>query len=188
MFFSRAVVALSFAFGAIAIPASIPLAADGEMEVVKRATEGIHLVNCVGPERYSIIIYCPNDGDCNHLASTDNQCFSNAGGLTTWETSGGCAFTSGTVFSYTIQANAQSRPNYSQVGTGRNPYHDYKIYKDDQHVMYTEGSGNVCRSIYYALPMQLESTPVQWTPVLAEELHPPQRHGPLRTGASMTRR
>ncbi|KAK3682955.1 hypothetical protein B0T22DRAFT_445112 [Podospora appendiculata] len=153
MFFSRAVVALSLAFGAIAVPASVPTAADGEMEVVKRATEGIHLVNCVGPEAYSIIIYCPNDGDCNHIASTNNQCFVDASGLVTWEGSGACAFTSGTVFSYSIQANAQSQPNYSQVGMGKNPFHTYRIYKDDKHRMYTEGSGNVCSSIYYALPV-----------------------------------
>lgn len=35
--------------------------------------------------------------------------------------------------------------------SGYNAYHNYNIFKDDKHAMYTAGNGAVCRSIYYCL-------------------------------------
>jgi hypothetical protein len=35
--------------------------------------------------------------------------------------------------------------------TGHNSFHNYNIFKDDKHVMFTAGNGAVCRSIYYCL-------------------------------------
>ncbi|KAJ8121449.1 hypothetical protein O1611_g10097 [Lasiodiplodia mahajangana] len=148
---SLAMLSALFASSVFANPTPAGIELGEKIPNVKRATEGLHLVNCSGPQQYSIVIYCPNDADCNHLATTNNQCFVEASGFEHWEQSGGCAFTSGTTFSWTIQSDAQNKPNYTKVGTARNPYHNYNVFKDDQHVMYTEGSGNVCRSIYYAL-------------------------------------
>ncbi len=39
--------------------------------------------------------------------------------------------------------------------TGFNQFHNYKIFKDNQPVMYTDGNGAVCRSIYYILDVSI---------------------------------
>ncbi|KKY32098.1 hypothetical protein UCDDA912_g07959 [Diaporthe ampelina] len=131
-----------------------PVNATEASNLATRATEAIHLVNCEGNGyAYSIEIYCGDDSNCNYQPSSDNQCFLTSGGLVTWEgrSNQGCGFTSGTTFYYTLPANAQSYANYAKVGSGYNAYHNYNIFKDDKHAMYTAGNGAVCRSIYYCL-------------------------------------
>ncbi|KAI9150340.1 hypothetical protein HJFPF1_10102 [Paramyrothecium foliicola] len=106
----------------------------------KRATEGVHLVNCDGNGlKYSIIVYCPDDSNCNHQPSSDNQCFMTTSSLYTWEgrTNAGCAFTSGVTFRFTLPANAKTRPLYSAVGSGSNGFRSFTIYNDAQPIMYT---------------------------------------------------
>ncbi|KAH8894530.1 hypothetical protein GQ53DRAFT_612647, partial [Thozetella sp. PMI_491] len=122
------------------------------IQLSKRATEGIHLVNCQGGGlSYSLEIYCADDGNCNHLASSSDECFLSTSGLFTWEgrTNQGCGFPSGVPFFYTLPSDAASRSDFSKVGTGSNKYHSYNVFKDNKHVMYTDGNGAVCRSIYY---------------------------------------
>jgi len=34
---------------------------------------------------------------------------------------------------------------------GSNSFHTFNIFKDDQHVMFVDGNGLACRSIYYCL-------------------------------------
>ena len=41
--------------------------------------------------------------------------------------------------------------------SGDNGFHGFNIFKDDKHVMYTDGNGNQCRSIYYSLPVSVPS-------------------------------
>lgn len=38
--------------------------------------------------------------------------------------------------------------------TGYNNFHNYNVFKDDEHAMYTAGNGAVCRSIYYSLQVR----------------------------------
>lgn len=39
--------------------------------------------------------------------------------------------------------------------TGFNQYHNYNVFKDNEHAMYTAGNGAVCKSIYYILIVSL---------------------------------
>jgi len=133
------------------IAAPSPDTNDGMPRIVRRG-EGVHLVNCV---TYSAVVYCANDGNCNFFPSSGNQCIPDNGGITRWE--GGsnrrCTFPgTGTEFKWSIDSNAQNSKTYSRVGTGNNGFHDFAIYKDDQHVMYKDGNGNSCKSIYYCIP------------------------------------
>ncbi|KAG6365956.1 hypothetical protein INS49_000132 [Diaporthe citri] len=131
-----------------------PVNATESVKLATRATEGIHLVNCEGNGlAYSIEIYCADDSNCNFQPSSDNQCFLSTKGLFTWEgrVNQGCAFTSGVTYYYILPANAHSYPNFSKVGTGFNALHNYNVFKDNEHVMYTTGNGAVCKSIYYSL-------------------------------------
>ncbi|KAL1874525.1 hypothetical protein Daus18300_003544 [Diaporthe australafricana] len=149
--FPLSVVPLDELPSAETIPA--PVNVTEPIKLMARATEGIHLVNCAGNGyAYSIEIYCSDDSNCNYMPASNNQCFLSASGLFTWEgrTNQGCGF-SGTPYYYTLPANAHSYPNYSKVGTGYNNFHNYNVFKDDEHAMYTAGNGAVCRSIYYSL-------------------------------------
>lgn len=62
--------------------------------------------------------YCPDDSNCNHQPSSDNQCFLSTNGFFTWEgrANQGCAFTSGVTYYYTLPANAHSYPAFTKVG------------------------------------------------------------------------
>ncbi|KAJ0117967.1 hypothetical protein J7T55_014418 [Diaporthe amygdali] len=150
--FPLSVVPLNELPAADTIPA--PVNVSEPIKLLTRATEGIHLVNCEGNGyAYSIEIYCSDDSNCNYQPSSNNQCFLSSSGLFTWEgrSNQGCGFTSGTTFYYTLPYNAQSYADFTKVGTGYNAYHNYNIFKDNKHVMYTAGNGAVCRSIYYCL-------------------------------------
>jgi hypothetical protein len=126
---------------------------DSAPQLSKRATEGVHLVNCAGNGLlYSIIVYCPDDNNCKHQPSSDNQCFLTTSSLVKWEgKTAGCAFTSGVTFSYTLPADAKSKPKFSAVGSASNGFRGFTVYNDDEPVLYTAGNGAVCRSVYYAL-------------------------------------
>ncbi|KAK0125690.1 hypothetical protein ONS95_000308 [Cadophora gregata] len=140
---------ISALFGsALATPVASP---DGTVKLAKRS-EGVHLVNC--GNNYSVVLYCANDSNCNFNPSAGNQCLPTNGGVDTWEGSNQkCTFPgTGTTFTWNIQSNAQSQANFVQVGTGSNGFHGFNIFKDDKHVMYTDGNGNQCKSIYYCLP------------------------------------
>lgn len=39
--------------------------------------------------------------------------------------------------------------------TGFNQYHNYNVFKDNEHAMFTAGNGAVCKSIYYILIVSL---------------------------------
>ncbi|KUJ17986.1 uncharacterized protein LY89DRAFT_732688 [Mollisia scopiformis] len=128
-----------------------PISSELTTNLAKRATEGIHLVNC-GNNVYSVVVYCPNDGDCNHDPGAGNGCDHPNGGTFTWEGSQqNCKFDTGTTLTWNIESNAQSQPNFAQVGTGSNGFHNFNIFKDDKHTMFTDGNKNQCNSIYYAL-------------------------------------
>jgi len=135
------------------IAASTMLLACAFAGPLAKRSEGIHLVNCVNGATnvYSEVVYCVNDGSCNFNPSSANQCIT-PGGIDHWE--GGpqaCTFSTGTTFDWVIAVNAQSEPNFSQVGNGTNGFHNFNIMKDDKHTMFVDGNGNSCESIYYCL-------------------------------------
>ncbi|KAH7342490.1 hypothetical protein BKA65DRAFT_595607 [Rhexocercosporidium sp. MPI-PUGE-AT-0058] len=138
----------AFIGSAISTPVASP---DGSVKLSKRA-EGIHLVNC--GSRYSVVLYCANDGNCNFNPGQGDQCLPTNGGVQHWE--GGsqkCTFPgTGTTFTWNIRSDAQNQKDYTQVGTGSNGFHGFNIFKDDKHVMYSDGNGNRCSSIYYSIP------------------------------------
>ncbi|KAK3997836.1 hypothetical protein QBC44DRAFT_46097 [Cladorrhinum sp. PSN332] len=156
----------SLLVGALATPIANPVATDpgavvvgsGRLidergEIVKRV-EGVHLLNCGDSKnlnRYSVVVYCPNDSNCHYAPSQSNSCRFNSGVI--WE--GGhysCQFSTGVRFTWWIEKDAQSKPNWSHVGNGNNGYKSFAIRKDDKHAFYTDAQGYVCRTIYYSLP------------------------------------
>ncbi|KAI0403406.1 hypothetical protein F4802DRAFT_296859 [Xylaria palmicola] len=152
MFFSKIAATAAFLATALASPLSPSgVAGEEEHQVVKRAN-GIHLANC---ETYSAVVFCENDSNCNFNPGPGNSCIPrdrlNGNGLEIWEGSSSCRFDTGVTFSWSIQSNAPSQPNFAVVGSGSNSFQGFTIRKDDQHVMYVDGNGHACRSIYYAL-------------------------------------
>ncbi|KAI0538284.1 hypothetical protein GGR58DRAFT_526556 [Xylaria digitata] len=149
MFFSKLAIAASFLATALAGPLAAP---SGEGAQLAKRSNGIHLLNCV---TYSAVVYCDDDSNCNFNPGPGNECVPkdhlNGIGIEIWEQSGSCRFDTGTTFSWTIQSNAQQQPNFATVGSGTNGFQGFTIRKDDQHVMFTDGNGHACRSIYYAL-------------------------------------
>ncbi|KAK3938730.1 hypothetical protein QBC46DRAFT_317176 [Diplogelasinospora grovesii] len=147
---------LSTAFVAVAslLLGANALPAENDASVERRAVtaEGVHMVNCIGNSDTSELVYCSNDGSCTGpVPSSSNICVMGVNFLFTWEGSPqGCTFPSGTKFNWSINADAQDQPNYSLVGTGSNPYHNFNCYKDDQHTLFTS-NGQTCKSIYYCL-------------------------------------
>ncbi|KAF2138229.1 uncharacterized protein K452DRAFT_311597 [Aplosporella prunicola CBS 121167] len=125
----------------------------GTVRLAKRA-EGIHLVNCYGSGTfsYSTVVYCSNDSNCNRYPNGNDRCNPNNNNIVTWEgRSQSCTFGTNVAFSWNINANAQQQANYARVGSGSNNFRSFSVFKDDQHVMYSDLDGRQCRSIYYAL-------------------------------------
>ncbi|KAI1640729.1 hypothetical protein F4809DRAFT_350434 [Biscogniauxia mediterranea] len=118
------------------------------------AAEGVHLVNCDGPAgQGSVVVYCADDSNCNNVPTGPNECeFRSESTYHLWEgSSQSCEFgQTGVSFSWNIESNAQSQATYSQVGTGSNGFHNFNIFKDDQHTMWSQNGQN-CKSVYYAL-------------------------------------
>ncbi|KAI0096060.1 hypothetical protein GGR51DRAFT_544369 [Nemania sp. FL0031] len=150
MFFSKLATAATLLATALAGPVATG-SSDETVQLSKRA-DSLHLLNCV---TYSAVVFCTDDSNCNFNPGPGNECIPNdhlnGNGLETWETNGSCTFSTGVTFTWSIQSNAQSQPNFSVVGSGSNGAQGFTIRKDDQHVMYTDGNGHQCRSIYYAL-------------------------------------
>ena len=93
--------------------------------------------------------YCAQDSNCNFYPANNNLC--NFGVIITWEQSWQCTFPTGVTFSWGIRSDAQSLPDFSEVGTGFNGQ-GWRIFKDNKHRMFYDGSGRSCNSIYYSLP------------------------------------
>ncbi|KAK4099288.1 hypothetical protein N658DRAFT_453303, partial [Parathielavia hyrcaniae] len=115
--------------------------------------EGVHLLNCSpGPDRdpggskvpppktwVSLVVYCANDSDCSNPSykpSPDNVCVKYSttynGQSNIWKGgSQSCTFPSGVSFSWNIRSDAQSQPNYANVGSGSNNYRSFAGFKDD---------------------------------------------------------
>ncbi|KAK4235384.1 hypothetical protein C8A03DRAFT_17875 [Achaetomium macrosporum] len=126
--------------------------------------EGIHLLNCrpfggagVSQTWLSIVAYCANDADCNSLQYSipdKDACIVSSSGTAEsyhiWEgSSQSCTFSStGVTFHWNIPSNAQSRPNYSSVGTGSNGFKTFAGFKDD-HSTSASYSYHSCEKIYY---------------------------------------
>ncbi|KAM7214719.1 hypothetical protein V8F06_009884 [Rhypophila decipiens] len=127
-----------------ALTANETLVARGDGLDTRQAGAGIHLVNAP-----YLTSYCRNDDNCNSFPSGSNTCSTNS--VRKWEGSSSCTFSTGVIYSWTIFWDSHSKPNYSKVGTGYNG-NNWVIRKDDQHVMFYDGNGNACRSIYYSLP------------------------------------
>ncbi|KAH8769328.1 hypothetical protein BGZ57DRAFT_898305 [Hyaloscypha finlandica] len=117
---------------------------------------GVHLVNCdafggegtIRPPS-SYVVFCPVDGNCNHVPTPDNSCTMSSNFLFTWEGAAqACTFPTGARFAWFIDSNAQSQANFKHVGDGGNQYRAYAGFKDDKHTMFYAGS-SACHSIYY---------------------------------------
>ncbi|KAI3320118.1 hypothetical protein HD806DRAFT_547614 [Xylariaceae sp. AK1471] len=151
MFFSKLLASAALLAVALASPLDASAVSNDDKLLAKRSN-GVHLVNCV---TYSAVVFCDNDSNCNFNPGPGNSCVAkdhlNSDGLNRWENSGACGFSTGVTFSWTIQSNGATQPNFSVVGTGSNGFQGFTIRKDDQHIMYTDGNGHACRSIYYAL-------------------------------------
>ncbi|KAH7419539.1 hypothetical protein BKA64DRAFT_737701 [Cadophora sp. MPI-SDFR-AT-0126] len=111
-----------------------PVASPEDIVKLFKRGEGVHLVNC--GERYSVVLYCANDGNCNFNPGPGDQCLPTNGGVQHWE--GGnqkCTFPgTGTTFTWNIRSDAQQLKDYTQVGTGSNGFHGFNIFKDDKHL------------------------------------------------------
>jgi len=57
-------------------------------------------------------------------------------------------FPDGNVFTWSINANAQAQAFGTQVGTAKNNFQTYSIFKDDQHVVYSKDGLNY-KTIYW---------------------------------------
>ncbi|KAI0450112.1 hypothetical protein F5B21DRAFT_445102 [Xylaria acuta] len=150
MFISKAapIYMMGLIAGVVASPLET-LAVRTEGQTLAKRAEGIHLVNC---RTYSMVLFCPNDSDCNHFPSDANKCIP-TNGIQTWEIPNGlCAFNTGESFHWTIRGDAQLQDDFTVVGSGNNNERGFVIRKDDKHVMFTDpNNGEQCSSIYFAL-------------------------------------
>ncbi|KAK3390289.1 hypothetical protein B0H63DRAFT_519519 [Podospora didyma] len=122
---------------------------DARGKLAKHA-EGVHLVDCGGV--YSLVVYCANDSNCSFFPSGSNKCVPPPGGLTTWAAHpGSCTFSTGVTFLWNLVSNAQTYPNYAVVGSASNGFRSFTCRKDHKHIMFYDGNGYSCRSIYYCL-------------------------------------
>ncbi|KAI1414500.1 hypothetical protein F5Y13DRAFT_188161 [Hypoxylon sp. FL1857] len=126
--------------------ASVGLAAPteaGEAGLSKRARESVHLVDCI---TYQAAVYYADDSQDNVFPGNNNECVSNGGFNEGSGTS--CRFGSGVTFSWALSSDARSAPDALKVGTGNNGFHNFNCFRDDNHVLYADGNGHTCSSIY----------------------------------------
>ncbi|KFY79414.1 hypothetical protein V499_01608 [Pseudogymnoascus sp. VKM F-103] len=57
-------------------------------------------------------------------------------------------FADGNVFAWNINANAQSEPDYTMVGTSHNNFRNFDVYKDNKRILYSQNGWDY-RTIYY---------------------------------------
>ncbi|KAL2143660.1 hypothetical protein VTI28DRAFT_10167 [Corynascus sepedonium] len=145
--------------------ASAALVVQGALASPTLATrgEGVHLFNCrpwggagVTQTWISIVVYCANDSDCSQLSYSpprDNVCVK---GVSTteeayhiWEGSEqSCTFPTGVTFTWNIPSDAQSRPDYTYIGSGSNGHRDFAGFKDN-HGSAMSYDYHSCEKIYY---------------------------------------
>ncbi|KAH8895336.1 hypothetical protein GQ53DRAFT_820170 [Thozetella sp. PMI_491] len=148
MYFPSAFVLLALAYQTIASPTGLEA-------VVKRgppppAGESVHLVNCSGGTRISLVVYCSSDSVCfgnNNIPSND-ICIKSLGSWFTWETSGGCTFPSGVSFTWNIASGSNTKPYGTDVGSGSNGFNDMVCKKDSDVYMFSY-DGEACDTIYW---------------------------------------
>ncbi|KAI0833101.1 hypothetical protein F5Y06DRAFT_186051 [Hypoxylon sp. FL0890] len=127
----------------VAFLAGVGLAAPAEAGLSKRARESVHLVDC---GTYQVADYYADDTQDGKFPGDNNECVSNGGFHEGSSTS--CKFGSGVTFSWFLSSGARSAAQATQVGTGSNGFHNFNCFRDDNHVLYTDGHGNACKSIY----------------------------------------
>ncbi|KAK4150219.1 hypothetical protein C8A00DRAFT_37171 [Chaetomidium leptoderma] len=126
-----------------------------------RAGEGVHLANCyqnspLGQIPFSQMIYYADDSQAsqNIVPSSANQCRVTTPGGGPWKTWEGasitCTFPSNTYFTSNIQSGAGSSTVGTYAGSGKNNYHNFNCYRDNNHQLYNDGTYN-CWSVYYCL-------------------------------------
>ncbi|OTA85454.1 hypothetical protein M434DRAFT_377121 [Hypoxylon sp. CO27-5] len=126
----------------IAFLSGVGMAAPSEGGLVKRARESVHLVDCV---TYQAADYYADDSKDNVFPGNNNECVTvgfHEGSSTS------CRFGTGVTFSWALSSGARSSPNGLKVGTGNNGFHNFNCFRDDNHVLYTDGNGHTCSSIY----------------------------------------
>jgi len=57
-------------------------------------------------------------------------------------------FSGGNVFAWNINANAQSEPDFTIVGTSHNNFRNFDVYKDNKRILYSQDGWDF-RTIYY---------------------------------------
>ncbi|KAI1135657.1 hypothetical protein F5Y05DRAFT_415996 [Hypoxylon sp. FL0543] len=127
----------------VAFLAGVGLAAPAVEGLSKRARESIHLADCV---TYKVADYYPDDSQDDNFPATNNECVL-SGGFREGQTSS-CTFGSGVTFTYTLDGGALDAPNAQLIGTGTNGFHSWNCFRDDNHVLYTDGNGHQCKTIY----------------------------------------
>ncbi|PMD45889.1 PR-1-like protein [Hyaloscypha variabilis F] len=84
-----------------------------------------------------------------NVVGTQPQAIVDFSGIETWEQQNqSVTFPDGNVFTWSINADAQAQAFGTQVGTAKNNYQSYTIFKDDQHIVYSENGLNY-KTIYW---------------------------------------
>ncbi|KAI0506865.1 hypothetical protein F5B22DRAFT_650345 [Xylaria bambusicola] len=80
--------------------------------------DSVHLVNCVGSDSYSVVVYCAEDTDCDFApSSSDYIQVSSSDEFYTWEQQNqSVTFPTGVMFNWTINSNGSTSPDYSPQG------------------------------------------------------------------------
>ncbi|KAI2471972.1 hypothetical protein F4781DRAFT_385655 [Annulohypoxylon bovei var. microspora] len=107
------------------------------------ATESIHMIDC---GTYKAVNYYSNDSNDGSFPGNSNTCVANGGFHEGGSSS--CKFGSGVSFSWNLSGGAASAGDATKVGTGNNGFHSFNCFRDDNHVLYTDGNGHACKSTY----------------------------------------
>lgn len=146
---------------AVSLASSISDASVGLNTKLAKRSEGFHFVTCAPTENteYHLILHCDNDGNCNENPGKGEGCTVPFLRLeVVWEknlqhcTFPGTPGTPGYEFGWSITKKAATQPNYSLVGNANDGTRNFDVYKDDDHVMYTDGRYSACHSNYYSIP------------------------------------
>ncbi|KAI1098853.1 hypothetical protein F4804DRAFT_337808 [Jackrogersella minutella] len=128
----------------IAFLSGVGLAAPSAAGLSKRARESIHMVNC---QTYVAVDYYADDSNDGSFPGNNNECIP-SGGSFHEGSSTSCTFGSGVSFSWFLSSGANSASDGTDVGTGSNGFHNFNCFRDDNHVLYTDGNGHACSSTY----------------------------------------
>ncbi|KAI0903094.1 hypothetical protein F4823DRAFT_569036 [Ustulina deusta] len=80
--------------------------------------DSVHLVNCVGSDSYSVVVYCAEDTDCDFAPSSSDYIQVSSGDeYYTWEQQNqSVTFPTGVMFNWTINSTGSASPHYSPQG------------------------------------------------------------------------